>query len=155
VFAATVNRTVPLPEPLAPELIAIHGVDVAAVHPHPAAVCTSNDRWPPSSSMATLEGDSRNVQPSPCVMLNVCPAMVRLADLDGPVVAATLNCTWPLPLPLVPEVIVTHGALLAAVHAHPSPAVTVTVPAPPPGVTDWLCGEIEKVHPCVCETDTC
>jgi hypothetical protein len=105
--------------------------------------------------MSTFDGARRKLQPSPWLMVNVCPATVSVADLDGPVVAATLNCTSPFPLPLEPDVIVTHGALLVAVQAHPPPAVTVTLPVPPPDPTDWLCGEIENVHPCVCETDTC
>jgi hypothetical protein len=34
----------------------------------------------------------------------------------APVFAATLNATVPLPVPLAPEVMVIHEALLVAVH---------------------------------------
>src|SRR3712207_3653796 len=81
--------------------------------------------------------------------------MVNVAVRAGPLVDATLNCTSPLPLPLAPDEIVTHGALLVAVHAHPSPAVTPTLPVPPPDGTDWLCGEIANVQPWVWATVTC
>jgi hypothetical protein len=43
-------------------------------------------------------------------------------------------------------VIVSHGALLAAVQVHPLVVVTVTVPAPPSAGTFWLVGEIEYVQ---------
>ena len=39
-MAETVNATVPLPVPLAPLVIVIHGVVVVAVHAQPAAVVT-------------------------------------------------------------------------------------------------------------------
>ena len=41
------------------------------------------------------------------------------------VLAATLTCTVPLPLPDVPEVTVIHEALLVAVHAQAVVPVTV------------------------------
>ena len=49
----------------------------------------------------------------------------------GPVVAAAANVTVPAPLPLAPDVMVIHGALLDAVQAHPAAALTLTVPVPP------------------------
>src|SRR5215831_257769 len=61
-------------------------------------------------------------------------------------VAAAMNATEPLPVPLVPAVTVSHVALLTAVHAHEPPAVTVTEPLPPAAGTDWLVGEIEDEH---------
>jgi hypothetical protein len=51
--------------------------------------------------------------------------------------------TVPLPVPELPDVIVTHEALLAAVHAQPAPAVTVTLADPPDEENDWLVGDIE------------
>jgi hypothetical protein len=51
--------------------------------------------------------------------------------------------TVPLPVPELPDVIVTHEALLAAVHAQPAPAVTDMLPAPPDARNDWFVGEIE------------
>jgi hypothetical protein len=57
--------------------------------------------------------------------------------------AATLKPTGPLPVPFAPDVIVTHEALLVAVHAQPAPAVTVTVPVLAAAPTSWLDGAIE------------
>jgi hypothetical protein len=64
----------------------------------------------------------------------------------APLLAAALNATAPLPLPLAPFVIVIHDAFDDAVHAQPLPLVTATVPLPPVASTDWVVGEIEKVH---------
>ena len=56
---------------------------------------------------------------------------------------ATLNVTEPLPLPLAPDVIVIHKALLVAVHAHPPVVDTETViPLPPDANNVTLVGEI-------------
>ena len=67
-----------------------------------------------------------------CSTVNVYPAIcnvpVRSAWLPG--FFDTLNATEPLPVPLPPEVIVIHDALLLAVHAQPLPADTLTVPVP-------------------------
>ena len=95
------------------------------------------------------------MQPPPCVTVKVCPAIVSVADLAGPVVPATANCTSPLPLPLDPDETVNHEALLVAVQGQPSPAVTVTLPVPPLNGTAWLCGEMAIVHPAVWDTETC
>lgn len=58
----------------------------------------------------------------------------------GPLLAATLNATEPLPLPLLPLEIVIHDAFDEAVHVHPFPLVTATAPLPPFASTDWLAG---------------
>jgi len=83
------------------------------------------------------------VHPCPWLTVNVCPAMVSVPDRAGPVVAATVNCTSPLPLPFVLPLIVIQDSPLFAVQVHPSPAVTVTLPPPPPESMDWFCGEME------------
>lgn len=65
--------------------------------------------------------------------MNVLPATVSVAVRDdADVFAATVNATVPLPLPLAPDVIVTHVAFFVAVQAQPVPAVTATDPEPPP-----------------------
>jgi hypothetical protein len=63
--------------------------------------------------------------------VNACPAIVNVADRAPATLTATLKVTIPLPVPLAPDVTVTHGALLLAVHAQVAPVVTVTVPEPP------------------------
>jgi hypothetical protein len=54
------------------------------------------------------------------------------------VLAAAVNATVPLPVPLAPPVTVSHAALLVAVHAQPAPAVTPTEPVAPAAATDVL-----------------
>jgi hypothetical protein len=46
--------------------------------------------------------------------------------------AATTSCTVPLPVPLVPEEIPIHDALLDADHVQPAATVTATDVVPPP-----------------------
>ena len=61
--------------------------------------------------------------------VNVCPAIVIVAvRVTEPVFAATLKPTFPLSVPEPPLVIVSHAALLTAVHAQPTPVRTETVP---------------------------
>ena len=68
--------------------------------------------------------------------------------LAGPVFAATVNATDPLPLPLAPLVIVIQGVAVVAVHAHPVALVTLTdVAGPPAAVGDWLVGLIVTAQP--------
>ena len=51
--------------------------------------------------------------------------------------AAALNATAPLPLPLAPLVTVSHDVLLLTpVHEHPVGAVTAVDPVPPLAATD-------------------
>jgi hypothetical protein len=49
----------------------------------------------------------------------------------------------PFPAPDPPALMLTHGALLSAVHVQPLEAVTATVPVPPSDGTAWVVGEIE------------
>jgi len=61
--------------------------------------------------------------------------------------AATLNVAVPLPLPLAPDVIVIHDALLCAVHAQPPGADTdIGPPAPPPNGNEEDCAFTLYVH---------
>jgi len=63
------------------------------------------------------------------------------------VFAATLNVAVPLPLPLAPDVIVIHDALLCAVHAQPPGADTdIGPPAPPPNGNEEDCAFALYVH---------
>ena len=78
-----------------------------------------------------------------CVTVTVWPAMVRVPERAAPVLAAALNATEPFPLPLAPEVTVSHAALLLAVQAQPVPLDTVTVPVPPAAAIEALLGLIE------------
>jgi hypothetical protein len=69
--------------------------------------------------------------------------MVAVPVRAAPVFAATLKPTGPFPVPVAPDVMAIHVALLVAVHAQPAPAVTVTVPVVATAPTFWLAGAIE------------
>src|SRR5688500_16876207 len=60
--------------------------------------------------------------------------------------AATEYATVPLPLPVVPAMIVRHGAPLVADQAQPSTAETPTVPVVAALATDTLVGDTEELH---------
>jgi hypothetical protein len=62
VFAATVYANVPLPEPLAPALMVIHGALLTAVHPQPLAAVTVPAPVPGSADIAVAAGDTLKVQ---------------------------------------------------------------------------------------------
>jgi len=69
-----------------------------------------------------------------CVTVKVWPAIVKVPLRAPAMLTATLNPTDPFPVPVAPDVIVNHVALLLAVHAHALVVVTATVPAPPRAV---------------------
>jgi hypothetical protein len=145
VFAATVNATVPLPFPLAPDAIVIQGALLAEVHVHPvAAVTATGAPAPPDALMDALVGLIEYEHGALCVSVNVWPAIVIVPVRTPPAFAAIVNASVPLPFPLVPDVIVIQGALLVEVHVHPVAAVTATgAPAPPDALVDALVGLIE------------
>jgi hypothetical protein len=60
--------------------------------------------------------------------------------------AATEYATVPLPLPVAPDVIVNHDALLVDVHAHPVTALTATLPVDACALSDMLVGVIAELH---------
>jgi hypothetical protein len=113
-----------------------HSTLLAAVHGQASAVVTWSVPPPPAAETAS---DGRSIEyehPCDCVTLKRCPAIVTELLRGGPVVAATLRPTVPLPRPLAPEVIVIHGASGAAVHAHNAlEARTPTCAVPPAGGT--------------------
>ena len=60
--------------------------------------------------------------------------------------AAIEYATFPLPLPVAPELTTNQPALLAAVHAQPADADTTTVPVVDEGPTDTLTGARDAPH---------
>ena len=150
---ANLTRPVPVPDSVLVDTD-MNGVLSEAVHAHPGSVRTSNSTCAPAAGTFALVGTSVNVQPCPWFTVNVRPAIVSDPERDGPVVDAAVNRTVPFPVPLSPEEIVSHGALLVAVHAQPGAAVTATLPLPPPEATDWVSGAIAYVQPCDCVTVT-
>jgi hypothetical protein len=63
---------------------------------------------PPAAAMVGVMGDTWKVHVAPagCVTLTCCPAMMIVPDREGPVLAAALKPTVPLPVPLDPLVTV-------------------------------------------------
>jgi hypothetical protein len=77
-----------------------------------------------------------------CVTLNVpVPALIVAERSTVVGFAATLYATVPSPVPLGALVIVNHGALVDAVHAHPLFAATEKLPVEASDPTDTLEGE--------------
>jgi hypothetical protein len=145
VLAATLNPTVPLPDPVAPLVTVIQAALLAAVHAQPVGIVTVLLPVPAAAVNDWLVGEIEAVQLAAAwVTLNVAPAIVRVpVRIDAAGFAATSKVTEPLPDPVAPAVTVIQAALLAAVHAHPVAAVTVLLPVPADAVNDWLAGEIE------------
>jgi hypothetical protein len=153
-LAAIVKLTVPLPLPLAPAVIVSHEALLVAVHAQPAgAVTATGVPAPPAAPAVWLLDAIENAQLPACDTVNVCPAMESVPLRAAPVLAAIVKLTVPLPLPLVPAVIVSHVALLVAVHAQPEGADTATgVPAPPAAPAVWVLDAIENAQPPACDT---
>jgi hypothetical protein len=132
-LAATVKATLPLPDPLAPEVMVIQLSLLAAVQAQPVpAVTATAVPAPPLLPIDWLVGLIDAAHPPPCVTVNVCPAIVMVPVRAAPVFALAAKVTVPLPLPDAPVLTVSHGALLTAVQAQPAATVTsIEAPAPP------------------------
>jgi hypothetical protein len=148
VFAATLNVTGPLPDPVAPPVTVIHAALLAAVQLQPVAAVTALLPLPPAAAKDWVVGEIVGEQDAAaCVTVNVAPAMVSVpVRLEATVFAATVKPAVPVPDPAAPLVSVIQDALLAAVHAQPVATLTVLVPVPPDAVNDWLAGEIDGEH---------
>ena len=121
---------------------------LVADHAHPAVVVTDAAPDPPALANDWLVGEMLNAQlgaAAAWLTVNVCPATVSVADrADVAVFAAAVKLTEPLPEPDAPAVIVTHPALLAAVHEQPAVVVTATLPEPPAATK--LCDAGERLN---------
>jgi hypothetical protein len=150
VTASTLNVTVPLPVPLALDVMVIHESLLTAVQPQPPVAVIVIVPLPPSFSTLKLVGLMANAHPA-CETVNVCPAMVSVVEREPPVLGATSKPTAPFPVPLEPEVTDTHEAVLVAVHVQPVAVEIVIVPLPPSFSTLKLVGVMANAHP-ACET---
>jgi hypothetical protein len=144
---AAVNLTVPLPDPLLPDVTVSHGASLVAVQSQPFPAVTVTVPLPPPAGTFVLVGEIENEQALPWFTVNVWSATVIEPERAPPLVAAALNCTVPLPEPLPPAVIVIHGSWLAAVQAQPDPLVTPKLPEPPFAGTLVLEDERANEHP--------
>ena len=150
----TENVTVPLPVPDAPVTTVMKLLFDTAVHAQPAPAVTVII-VPVCAFLFRLceVGLIENVQPLLCVTVCVWPAIVSVSTRCGPVLAATLKPTVPLPVPVAPLVIVIHDAVVEDVHAHPAGIVTATfVAAPLPAPTVCAAGLSEAGHEPDCVT---
>lgn len=143
-FTEAENDTLPLPLPLCdPSAIAIQSAPVVAVHEQLLPVAVSvTDPGPPADVNDCPADESVYVHGggggggAACVTVNVFPATEIVPVRSLPVFGATLNATGPEPVLDAPEVMLIHGAVAAAVHAHVgAEAVTAIDPDPPVSAT--------------------
>ena len=131
-LAAAVKLTVPLPLPVLPEVIVIHGELLAAVQVHPVDVVTVTLPVPPVALTFKLVGETVKVQPDCWLTVKVCPPAVIVPVRGGPAFGCTVKATVPLPVPLpLLLVMIIQGSLLTAVHVQPATVVILKLPLPP------------------------
>jgi hypothetical protein len=120
VFAEALNVTCPAPVLLEGE-IGSHVALLLADHAHPVWVVTPTEPDPPAAASDCAAAGTEYVQlRAAWLTVNVWPAIDSVAVRGVVLVLAdALNATVPGPLPVAPPVIASHGALLAAVQAHP------------------------------------
>ena len=80
-----------------------------------------------------------------CVIVTVWPAIVSVPDRSGPLPAATVAVTVPLPVEDA-GLTVMNDALLVAVQAHVLQVVTVIATAPPLLLTEAAAGDTVEAH---------
>ena len=153
-LAVTDALTMPGPEPEAPDVMMSQASVVAAVQ---ARRRRHGDR--PGSAAANTDGFDvgliANEHPLAWLTVTVRSAMVILLARDGPPLAATENCTVPLPLPLEPLVTVSQLAPAVAVQEQLAAALTaIAGPLPPPAPTEAVSGATVNVQPAVWLTVT-
>jgi hypothetical protein len=150
VLFATVNPTLPFPVPSAAVVIVIHEVLLVDDHAQPAVVVIDVEPAAPAAGADRLAGEiAYEHVPAAWLTVNVCPPIVSvpcrvcvcaLPAAEYPIV--------PLPLPLDPEMTVSHdGALLLAVQAHPAGALTAVDPVAPFAAIEVLTGVSVNVQP--------
>jgi hypothetical protein len=113
-LASTVYCTVPLPVLDVPAVTVIHGALLVAFHAHTDGDVTVTDPVPPVSVNDLFMAESVKVQAAggggSCVTVTACPATAsEPTRAAGSVFAAAVYWTVPLPVPLAPVVIVSHG----------------------------------------------
>jgi hypothetical protein len=143
----TLKRTVRVPLPPVSELNEIQDELLVAFHEQSPRVATTKEPVPPDAGKLKLVGLTSYVQGSGaasiCETVNVWRAIVSVPVRGVVPLSVAVNSTEPLPVPLAPDVIVSHGTLLVAVHGQRSVAVTVTgPPGPPPAASVRLVGLI-------------
>jgi hypothetical protein len=138
VLVETLKVTVPLPVPLAGDVIVSQEVEsTLAVQPQPESLAAMVTEYEPAvfATVWPVAGLRVKVHPLACVTVAVWPAMVIVPLRIGPAFAATTKFTLPLPVP-VGVTPVIQAALLAALHPQEKAAEMVTLSGPPPAPLD-------------------
>jgi hypothetical protein len=151
-FAAAEYPTCPLPVPLVPDVIVIHGVVVDAVHAQVGAdVVTPNWPGPPAAGTDCVVAESVKLHGGDVpawVTVTVWPAIVSVPDrADDVVFARMLNCTCALPAPVAALFNEIQETFDVAVQAHPAEdAVTATALVEGAAATDTASGAAVNAH---------
>ena len=95
---------------------------------------------PPAAPGDALLAASAYVQPLACVTVYVLPPAVIVPVRAGPVFAAMLKFTVPVPLPLAVSPVIQELAVVA-VQAHPAVVLTENDPDEAPAPTEVLADE--------------
>lgn len=132
-FAATRNATVPLPSPLADDVIVIQSALLRAVHVHPVAVATVTLALPALAETVWLSGAMVNRQGAASCTTRTRLSLMTISPsrIAGAGFAPARNSTLPLPWPEVGDRSVIQFAGVVTVQAHSGCAVTVNAPVPP------------------------
>jgi len=147
---ATEYSMVPLvPVPVAPEVIVNHDALEIAFHEHEALlVAIVRLPLPPEAPKVAVAGSSAVTVhgcPAWVTVWTRSPAVIRPVRVVEPTFSATAySIDPPVPVPVAPEVIVSHGTFEVADQLHVAPLVeTVVLPDPPdaekvavPGLSD-------------------
>jgi hypothetical protein len=152
-LAATVNSTVPSPDPLSPLVTVTQDVLLTAVHAQPLPAVMVTDPGPPATG-TWVDGAIENVHPVSWLTVTVLPAMAAVPLRAGPVLDWMSSWTVPLPDPLAPREIAIQAALLTAVHEHSAAVVTLTVCDPPAAGSPIVSGVTTGLQPASCVTVT-
>jgi hypothetical protein len=172
-FVAMLNATVPSPLPLDDPEIEIQDASLLADQPQPAPADTETERDAAAASTSTPSGVTENVhvgsgggtvggvvggtiggvvggtigaELESWVIRTLRPAIVTVAERSLPTFAATVSVTVPGPVPVDPDVTVTHDASDRAVQAQPASVSTVILVVPPAAATFWPFGEMLNWH---------
>ena len=98
-FACTASFTLPLPLPDDPAATLIHGVLLDDDHGQPDTVVTATFVSPAAADIVTRSGARVKLQFSACDTVNVRPPIVNVSERSGPLLAAAVKPTVPLPVP--------------------------------------------------------
>jgi hypothetical protein len=140
-FAGTRNATVPLPFPLAPEVIVMNGALLVAAHVHPLGAPTATLLSPAAEPTVCSVGVSVNRHGAASCMMRTRLSLMTISAsrAAAPPFGATRKSTLPLPCPDEGETSRIQLVCVDTLHSHSGWAVTEMVPVPP-SATTFICG---------------